>query len=125
VPDRPTWLHRIPEILEWLRTEEAPALLHRAFLEKRFHPWLDRIPHLLEILEAESAPPLTRPDRWLLAECLDSQAEIDSVLTHEAMLFLDGNSSTPLQLEAYLTRSFEEGYKIGQKPVTVEVSRGF
>jgi hypothetical protein len=36
VPDRPTWLHRIPEILEWLRTEEAPPMLHRALIEKRF-----------------------------------------------------------------------------------------
>ena len=36
MPDRPTWLHRIPEILEWLRTEEAPPLLHRALVEKRF-----------------------------------------------------------------------------------------
>jgi hypothetical protein len=29
--------------------------------------------------------------------------------------------STPLQFEAYLTRSFEEGYKVRQRPVTVEV----
>jgi hypothetical protein len=26
----------IPEILEWLETEQAPALLHRALIEKRF-----------------------------------------------------------------------------------------
>jgi hypothetical protein len=36
MPDRPTWLGRIPEILKWLETEEAPALLHRALIEKRF-----------------------------------------------------------------------------------------
>jgi hypothetical protein len=43
------------------------------------------------------------------------------VLTDEAMVFLSGRLSTPLQFETYLTRSFEEGYKVGQKPVTVEV----
>jgi hypothetical protein len=36
MPDRPTWLGRIPEILKWLETEEAPALLHRALIEQRF-----------------------------------------------------------------------------------------
>jgi hypothetical protein len=37
------------------------------------------------------------------------------------MVFLSGDSSTPLQLEAYLTRSFEQGHKVRQKPVAVEV----
>jgi hypothetical protein len=47
--------------------------------------------------------------------------ELTTVLAEEAMLFLAGNSSTPLQLEAYLTRAFEQGYQVGQKPVTAEV----
>ena len=59
--------------------------------------------------------------RWLLTECLDSRTKIETVLTEEAMVFIAGNSSTPLQFEAYLTRAFEEGYKVGRKPVTAEV----
>jgi type II secretory pathway predicted ATPase ExeA len=59
--------------------------------------------------------------QWLLTDCLDSQTKIDTVLTEQAMLFLGGNSSTPLQLQAHLTRAFEEGYQVGQKPVTAEV----
>jgi hypothetical protein len=43
------------------------------------------------------------------------------VLTDEAMVFLGDKLSMPLQFQAYLTRSFEEGYKVVQKPVTVEV----
>jgi hypothetical protein len=43
------------------------------------------------------------------------------VLTDEALVFLSDKLSTPLQFETYLTRSFEEGYKVGQKPLTVEV----
>ena len=37
------------------------------------------------------------------------------------LVFLSGKLSTPLQFETYLTRAFEEGYKVGQKPVTAEV----
>jgi type II secretory pathway predicted ATPase ExeA len=59
--------------------------------------------------------------QWLLTECLDSQTKIGTVLAEEATLFLGGNSSTPLQLQAHLTRAFEEGYQVGQKPVTAEV----
>lgn len=65
--------------------------------------------------------------KWLLAQCLSTKArtetadKIEAVLTDEAMVFLGGKLSTPLQFETYLTRSFEEGYKVGQKPVTVEV----
>jgi len=65
--------------------------------------------------------------KWLLAQCLSTKAKaeapnkIEAVITDEAMVFLSGKLSTPLQFETYLTRSFEEGYKIGQKPVTVEV----
>jgi hypothetical protein len=65
--------------------------------------------------------------KWLLAQCLSTKAKaetadkIEAVLTDEALVFLSDKLSTPLQFETYLTRSFEEGYKVGQKPVTVEV----
>jgi hypothetical protein len=52
---------------------------------------------------------------------VNSQTKIDTILTQEAMVFLSDKLETPLQFEAYLTRSFEEGYKVGQKPVTAEV----
>jgi type II secretory pathway predicted ATPase ExeA len=65
--------------------------------------------------------------KWLLAQCLSTKTKIETadkieaVLTDEAMVFLSGKLSTPLQFETYLTRSFEEGYRVGQKPVTIEV----
>jgi type II secretory pathway predicted ATPase ExeA len=59
--------------------------------------------------------------KWLLNQCLSPKAKTDAVLTDEAMVFLSDRLTTPLQFETYLTRSFEEGYKVGQKPVTVEV----
>ena len=67
--------------------------------------------------------------KWLLTQCLSTKVKIEAasadkieaVITDEAMAFLSGKLSTPLQFETYLTRSFEEGYKVAQKPVTVEV----
>lgn len=65
--------------------------------------------------------------KWLLAQCLGNKAKtdaaekIEAALTDEALVLLSTRLSTPLQFETYLTRAFEEGYKVGQKPVTVEV----
>jgi hypothetical protein len=39
------------------------------------------------------------------------------VLTEEAMVLMSQRLATPLQFEHYLTRAFEEGYKIGQKSI--------
>jgi hypothetical protein len=36
VPDQPTWIHRLPEILAWLESEGAPPFLHRGLIEGVF-----------------------------------------------------------------------------------------
>ena len=63
--------------------------------------------------------------KWLLAQCLGAKAKaetaLEAALTDEALVLLSARLSTPLQFETYLTRAFEEGYSVGQKPVTVEV----
>jgi hypothetical protein len=65
--------------------------------------------------------------KWLLAQCLSTKAKadgadkIEAVINDEALVLLSDKLSTPLQFETYLTRSFEEGYRVAQKPVTVEV----
>jgi hypothetical protein len=47
--------------------------------------------------------------------------KIEAVITDEAVVMLSDKLSTPLQFETYLTQSFEEGYRVAQKPVTVDV----
>jgi hypothetical protein len=37
MPDQPTWIHRLPEILSWLESSEAPPFLHRGLIEAAFH----------------------------------------------------------------------------------------
>ena len=59
--------------------------------------------------------------RWLLAQCVTSKADLTAVLTEDAMALMAERLVTPLQFEQYLTRAFEEGYKVGQKPVGTEV----
>jgi hypothetical protein len=59
--------------------------------------------------------------KWLLTQCIASKTDIESAITDEAMVFISGRLTTPLQFEQYLTRAFEEGFKIGQKPVGTDM----
>jgi type II secretory pathway predicted ATPase ExeA len=64
---------------------------------------------------------------WLLSQCLGTKTKaaatdsINAVLTEDAIALLCTRLNTPLQFETYLKRAFEEGFNVGQKPVTVEV----
>jgi type II secretory pathway predicted ATPase ExeA len=59
--------------------------------------------------------------QWLLTQCVSAKTEIETILTEEAMALIGERLTTPLQFEHYLTRAFEEGYKVGQKPVGADV----
>jgi type II secretory pathway predicted ATPase ExeA len=58
---------------------------------------------------------------WLLEQCTQADQALDELITDEAMALLVERLSTPLQIEYYLSRAFEEGYRAGQKPITPEV----
>lgn len=62
--------------------------------------------------------------RWLIAQALAPKSKVDAIITEEALAVLSERLTTPLQFEQYLTRAFEEAYKIGQKPVGTEVVEG-
>jgi type II secretory pathway predicted ATPase ExeA len=57
---------------------------------------------------------------WLLEQCTQEQP-LEELITDEAMELLVERLATPLQIEYYLSRAFEEGYRAGQKPITPEV----
>jgi type II secretory pathway predicted ATPase ExeA len=61
---------------------------------------------------------------WLVAQALAPQARIEDVLTPEAITTLCDRLTTPLQFESYLTRAFDEGFKVGQKPVGADTVEG-
>jgi type II secretory pathway predicted ATPase ExeA len=62
--------------------------------------------------------------RWLIAQALPPKSKVDAIITEDALGVLSERLTTPLQFEQYLTRAFEEAYKIGQKPVATEVVEG-
>jgi len=69
------------------------------------------------------------PDRlkyihWLIAQAVTPKVKVDALITEEALVLLSERLTTPLQFEQYLTRAFEEAYKIGQKPVGTEIVEG-
>jgi type II secretory pathway predicted ATPase ExeA len=59
--------------------------------------------------------------QWLIRESVTPKIKIDTVITEEALSVLSDRLTTPLQFEQYLTMALEEGYKVGQKPVGIDV----
>ena len=57
---------------------------------------------------------------WLLIQAMEPQAKMEAVLTEAAAVLLCDRLATPLQFEKYLSLAFEEGYRVGQKPVDAD-----
>jgi hypothetical protein len=58
---------------------------------------------------------------WLIQQYAAPKTAIHSILTEEALARLAERLTTPLQIERHLSRALEEGYKVGQKPVSAEL----
>lgn len=58
---------------------------------------------------------------WLLNKCTAKGIKKQNIFTDAAIDMLTKKLVTPLQIDHYLTLALEEGYKIGQKPITPEV----
>lgn len=59
--------------------------------------------------------------RWLLEKCLKKNVKPVDIFTDGALEQLADRLTTPLQIEQHLRLAFEEGYRIGQKPVEAEI----
>ncbi len=59
--------------------------------------------------------------RWLLEKCLKKGVKQTDIFTEDALEQLAERLTTPLQIEQHLRLAFEEGYRIGQKPVETEI----
>ncbi len=58
---------------------------------------------------------------WLIEKCVKKGVARKDIFADNAMELLVERLITPLQIEQHLTLAFEEGYRIGQKPVTAEI----
>ena len=57
---------------------------------------------------------------WLLKTCTEG-TEAGDLVAEAAIELLVARLRTPLQIERHLTLAFEEGFRIGEKPITTEV----
>lgn len=70
MPDQPTWIHRLPEILAWLESDEAPPFLNRGLLEGVFRLHRRQALRLMEKAGGYQAGRTYLIDRRQLAEFL-------------------------------------------------------
>lgn len=59
--------------------------------------------------------------KWLLSECIHDDYLPSDLITDEAIAFLAERLTTPLQIEHYLQRVFEDAYQAATKPVTTDM----
>jgi type II secretory pathway predicted ATPase ExeA len=57
---------------------------------------------------------------WLLTACAADGVAAGDMMMESAIALLAGRLRTPLQIEQHLTLAFEEGFRIGEKPVTTD-----
>lgn len=58
---------------------------------------------------------------WLLERCAADGASVSDMIDDDAIAVLVDKLRTPLQIEQHLTLAFEEGFRVGEKPVTADV----
>ena len=58
---------------------------------------------------------------WLLGACAAEGVKVGELLEEEAIDLIAERLRTPLQIEMHLTLAFEQGFRLGAKPVTAEI----
>jgi hypothetical protein len=58
---------------------------------------------------------------WLLEQCAAEGVAAGDIITDAAVELLAHRLGTPLQIEQYLTRALEEGWRVGERPVTAQL----
>lgn len=85
-------------------------------------PTMEEIGHRTDVLTFDGLGEETRLYLdWLLKSCVIEDVPVDRVIDPEALDLLAEQLSTPLQFAEHLNRAFEEGFRLGVKPVTAEI----
>ncbi len=59
--------------------------------------------------------------RWLLDQCTATDISVEAMIEEPAVELLANRLRTPLQIEQHLTLAFEEAYRIGERPISVQI----
>jgi type II secretory pathway predicted ATPase ExeA len=82
-------------------------------------PTMEEIGYRTTIIAFEGIAGQQRPYiAWLLQTCVAEGTSPADILDEEAVDLLARRLTTPLQIEQYLTRALEEGFRVGERPVS-------
>lgn len=85
-------------------------------------PIMEEIGNRTDVLPFEGIGEDTRAYLdWLLKACTVEGTDIDQMIEPAALDLLATRLSTPLQIAEHLSRAFEEGFRLGEKPITAEI----
>jgi hypothetical protein len=85
-------------------------------------PTMEEIGNRTDILPFEGIGEDSRAHLdWLLNACMEQDADINDLIAPDALDLLAARLITPLQFAEHLSRAFEEGFRLGEKPVTAEI----
>jgi type II secretory pathway predicted ATPase ExeA len=60
---------------------------------------------------------------WLINNYKSEKTTLDAIISKEAIEFFAERLITPLQITYYLSRAFEKGSEIGEKPISLETAK--
>jgi type II secretory pathway predicted ATPase ExeA len=116
-------LKRLGEVVRDAGARLAVVLVgHPKLRNDLRRPTMEEIGHRTMIVDFKGVAGQQRPYLdWLLAQCLADGVAVGEVITEEAIELLARRLGTPLQIEQYLTSVLEEGWRVGEKPVTAQL----
>jgi len=101
MPDQPTWIHRLPEILAWLESDEAPPFLHRGLIEAGFRLRRRQALRLMENAGGYQAGRTYLIDRRQLAQFLrERDSRVVDRAAHRKLRLEDQIDESRRQVEA-------------------------
>jgi hypothetical protein len=82
-------------------------------------PTMEEIGYRTTVISFEGIAGQQRPYiEWLLTACAAAGTRPGDILEEGAIELLARRLSTPLQIEQYLTRALEDGFRIGERPIS-------
>lgn len=85
-------------------------------------PTMEEIGYRTTIITFEGIQGQQRPYiAWLLKACVAIGTDPADIIDDAAVDLLAHRLTTPLQIEQYLTRALEEGFRVGERPITPQL----
>ena len=85
-------------------------------------PTMEEIGYRTTIITFEGIAGQQRPYiAWLLKACVATGTDPAEIVEDAAVDLLAQRLTTPLQIEQYLTRALEEGFRVGERPITPQL----